>query len=375
MKILFLCGSLEQGCDGVGDYVRCLAGELMRQSHDISGIALFDWYITEVKEEFQNSEGFLIPVLRIPGTFSSKERYTLSKNWIDNYNPEFLSLQFVPYSFSKKGLFFSLSHNLKKIGKNRKWHIMFHELWVGMNTESSTLFFLWGNLQKILIKKLLINLNPDVIHTNTEVYRIQLGNLGFVAHKLVIFSNIKNACYNLNKKGKNRKIISNKNKISLVLFGSIHPGAPVEEFASEIFRTWKQKEIEVQLTIIGRSGDLRKKWTSSFRSVGIEVRLLGEQSPEHISKVLDNSTMGITTTPFALIEKSGTIAAMLTHGLPIICVSSSWEVRKIGKIQLSIDVYEYKVGQLHLIPPNGEKKNNNTPCIRGVSRKFTESLK
>jgi hypothetical protein len=47
MKIIFLCGSLEPGCDGVGDYTRRLAGELIKQGHHIAAVALNDQYLQE----------------------------------------------------------------------------------------------------------------------------------------------------------------------------------------------------------------------------------------------------------------------------------------------------------------------------------------
>ena len=49
MKIAFLCGSLEPGFDGVGDYVRMLASEVIVQGHQAVIVAIND---THLKKEY-----------------------------------------------------------------------------------------------------------------------------------------------------------------------------------------------------------------------------------------------------------------------------------------------------------------------------------
>ena len=43
-----------------------------------------------------------------------------------------------------------------------------------------------------------------------------------------------------------------------------------------------------------------------------------EQTTEEISRILTKGTIGVSTTPYDIIGKSGTTAAMLEHGLPIL---------------------------------------------------------
>src|SRR5690606_237249 len=90
-----------------------------------------------IDETSQEMYGFFIPTLRLPLHLTKLERCNRAKNWIDSNNPEWLSLQFVPYSFSKRGVPFSIHKQLLHIGGERKWHMMVHELWIGMDTESS----------------------------------------------------------------------------------------------------------------------------------------------------------------------------------------------------------------------------------------------
>ncbi|GHV58593.1 hypothetical protein FACS1894182_11320 [Bacteroidia bacterium] len=153
MKILFLCGSLEPGRDGVGDYTRRLAAEIIRQRHNASIIALNDRHCDTIIRTEQESDETLIPVLRIPDGLSDKERYHMAGDYIQSFNPEWLSLQYVPYSFQKKGLPFGLGKRLAIIGQERKWHIMFHELWIRIDKGAPSKHRIIGTPQKRLTKQ------------------------------------------------------------------------------------------------------------------------------------------------------------------------------------------------------------------------------
>lgn len=60
-------------------------------------------------------------------------------------------------------------------------------------------------------------------------------------------------------------------------------------------------------------------WSSIGRTHAhvAQVRI-GEQPAERISQALQVLDFGITASPLALVGKSGTVAAMLEHGLPVI---------------------------------------------------------
>jgi hypothetical protein len=148
MKIAFIVSSLEPGRDGVGDYTRRLAGELIRQGHECQIVALNEKVesrkqkaenrnptsdlrlLTSGFSETQHSEGTEVPCLRLPGSLGWPERTTLARKWVDAFNPDWVSLQFVPFGFQSKGLPFGLPRQLKVIIGSRPLHWMFHELWV-----------------------------------------------------------------------------------------------------------------------------------------------------------------------------------------------------------------------------------------------------
>src|SRR4051812_28350202 len=230
MKITFLCGSLEPGRDGVGDYTRRLAIELSKKGHEVSAIALNDPYVNELFTGYQPLENNNLLVLRIPSPWPATRRFSKAKEWIDTMNVEWLSLQYVPFSFHLKGLPFGLSKLMRELGEGRLWHIMFHELWVGMNKEATVKLIWWGRLQRYLIKNLIAHLSPKVIHTQTRYYQAQLAKLGCNAEYLPLFTNIPKLIGNSN----NFNIKQMRPKaISFVHFGSIHPRASIELLAKE----------------------------------------------------------------------------------------------------------------------------------------------
>ena len=90
MKIIFLCGCLEPGRDGVGDYVRRLALELINQGHDVSAVALNDGYV-EIKDSgFQQLDGVSFAVLRLPKSLSYSRRFLELEEWSEIFSPDII---------------------------------------------------------------------------------------------------------------------------------------------------------------------------------------------------------------------------------------------------------------------------------------------
>ncbi|TDH24637.1 hypothetical protein EXU57_14980 [Segetibacter sp. 3557_3] len=347
MRILFICGSLEPGRDGVGDYTQRLAAQLTLAGHQIGLIALSDNYQL-LPLRFKNSDKQIIrSMLRLPRSLSRKARLALAKEFIDDFNPNYLSLQFVPFSFDSKGLPFALPHFLKLVGGKRKWHIMFHELWLGMEIGASLKYKVWGYVQKLIIKDLVIKLKPVIIHTQTLIYIEQLLNIGIASHHLPLFGNIPNVNAEPNDSMTERiRKASYRKEVSFIIFGGIHIGGPVQEFATEVALYQANSGIRVSLTLIGRCGAGQLAWKNAWEKEGLRVIILGEQLPGRISTELNAATIGIVTTPYLLVGKSGSAAGMIEHGLPVLCVSKKWEVRGTNNLELPPEVEEYKKGNL-----------------------------
>ncbi|HEX9150897.1 MAG TPA: hypothetical protein VF842_02380, partial [Flavobacterium sp.] len=281
MKIIFICGSLEAGRDGVGDYVRCLACEFIRQGHIATAISINDKYVGESLNEIQSVEGTDISVLRIAASGNLSYRFLRAKKWIDEVDPDWISLQFVPFSFNSKGIPFRFCKQIASLGLYRNWHIMFHELWVGMDKSPPFKHIILGWLQQHLIRSLIRKLKPKYIHTQSRFYQHQLNLIGVNPGYLPLFSNI--------LKGNSHKLTLLKEfkpdfrEIKLVLFGSIHPGAPVNLLAFEAFKYSIKNRVEICLVFLGLCGSEQDHWMTIWKSYGLKVKLMGEQPQETIS--------------------------------------------------------------------------------------------
>jgi hypothetical protein len=365
MKILFLCGSAEPGKDGVGDYTRRVAGELIRQGHSCVIVAIMDKGIDSPSEELQESEFITIAILRLPFYNGYKKNCLEAKPWIDDFKPDWISLQYVPFSFNPKGLPFGFGKTIRQLSKGYKFHIMFHELWVGMNREATLKLKIWGITQRTMIRSFVKSVKPSLIHTQSKLYQWQLSKLGMDASLLPLISNIKVFCDNLKT--------NNSNVLRFVLFGSIHSGSPIASFGDSIVEYSTKSGKVIEIIFIGRCGLEQKKWISVFKSKKIRVKVLGEQSIQKISETLSNADLGITTTPILLTEKSGTVAAMIAHRLPILCVSKLWKVVGFsGNYTPSgIQFFQNRNLDKYLVL---KKANLISNTISSISKQFSNSL-
>ncbi len=342
MKVLFICGSLQPQECGVGDYSRRLAGELIRQGNQASIISLMDADILNSVVETQMDLTTSVTVFRLPYSSGYKRNCIEAKFFLENFNPDWVSLQYVPFSFHPKGLPLGLSKHLKLLTGSRHFQIMFHELWVGINGSTDVKIKIWGKMQLELILSLIRHLKPDIVHTQTPLYQTMLLRHGTHARLLPLFSNIP---LEVNKSNfyEGKPVPVKKEVISMVLFGSIHKNALVRQFASELKSYSVKISKKIKLIILGRSGKEAGIWSDEFRKLNMEVESAGEQSDINISKFLFEADYGITTSAFDILEKSGSVAAMVEHGLNIICVSTGFSPYKIPN---NNGLYNYSPGNL-----------------------------
>ena len=369
MKIVFICGCLEPGKDGVGDYTRRLSAELIDHGVEVSILAYNDKFVDSKTDELQKFQAINISCLRLPKILDIKVKTNIAKKWIDSINPDFISLQFVLYAFNNKGLPISLGNQFKKIGGDRKWHIMFHELWLGLGADETLKDNVIGFLQKYLVKALVKKLNVKVVNTHTQLYMQELKTIKVYSVFLPIFSNIPFVSQIETKRDKEY------NNIKLVMFGSVRPGAPKTDLAKEL----KQFSInnlkrKISLTLVGKSGEEQLNWADEFKKQGINVKLLGELKGREVSLVLQNSSFGITTVPSFLLEKSGTVAAMLEHKLPVLIVAKKWKPKNNFDLKLQDGLMEYEIGNVNNFIKL-KVDNKNIKGAKSVAEKFLSYLK
>lgn len=311
MKFLFLCGSLEPGRDGVGDYVRQLAGELLRKGHEAVGISLNDQYVTQ--------EDFISPVLakeellllRLPANWPATRRFQRAHQWVEEFQPDWISLQFVPHAFHSKGLPFFLGKYLRRLTQGWPVHLMMHEAWVGSEPGTDLKRLLISMLQEALIIRMIKRIEPAVIHTHLPLYSERLARRGWRVLPLPLFSNIPVAQQALKREA--------STLFRVGIFSQVDTGSDFLAFiASLAAHVASQRPFQV-LLIGGAASRMQQLQTTleSIASLRGSVHYTGFLAPAQVSEALQSCHLGITGVPRHALGKSGSVAAFLAHGIPV----------------------------------------------------------
>jgi hypothetical protein len=364
MKIIFLCGSIEPGKDGVGDYTRRLCGELIRTGHQVQILSLCDKQAIGFFTQTQMIEETPVTVRRIPIASSYNQRLAWTQEVLNEVAPDWISLQFVTYSFNSKGLPFWLPKFLRGLKGTHQWHIMFHELWLGIFKEPDLKERIVGWLQKKIIFKLFKNNFFQAKHTNSQIYKKILDPIVSIAI-LELFGN----CPVLN----DSIINTRKDTITFIHFGTINKKMDSSLFLNYLQTFFKKIKKDFKIIFVGGTGDKINDWIEISQELNIKLENYGCKSESEISKILGLSHIGLTTYETMFVEKSGAAACMREHGLPIL---SAREIEKPKNEVIEVEYLHYYNSQsleylLKIIQENPKEKTN---LIDKVSSKFLSSL-
>lgn len=302
----------------MGDYIRTLAQECSVVGVSCAVLALNDHHLQE--KHLLDQTG-TVSSLRLSSHLSTEERTALATSFVQQFGPDWVSLQFVAFAFHPRGFVFGLPHLLKSIlPANAKLHIMMHELWVGLAINHPVREKVVGPMQRYAIKRLLQKLTPQVIQVGNKVYYSRLKRWGYEVEYLPIPSNIPIVTdpsdgWIWKELSLNRE--ERANVYVLVLFGTLHDRWEVENVMGTLKNNLKKKLIVVS---VGSQGYGKAVWdriqkleNSNFRSIK-----LGFRADREISELLQFADLGICTTPYSLLGKSGSAMAMIEHGLPVV---------------------------------------------------------
>ena len=336
MRISFLCSSLEPGRDGVGDYTRRLAGEFIRQGHLCVAVALNDAHINAVVSETQQIQGISVSVLRLPDKMPWSLRKLETSKWLAKFNPDWFSLQFVPFGFHPKGLCFGLGKWLETLNPTAYWHIMFHELWLGLDKKCPVKHRVWGGLQRFIILDMVRRLRPQMVHTQADLYRETLSHHKIASAILPLFSNIPQSSGDgwskllepLVTKAV-RKPEARTNFYLAGVFGAVAPEWSAEKAVDSLLPLTQRFQKKLVLVFFGKnnlSAETFNKLINQLQDRAIVI-VAGARNDFEISIILQALDIGLATTPLQLIQKSGSVAAMLEHGLSVLVTRDDWHLR------------------------------------------------
>lgn len=271
-----------------------------------------------------------INVLRLSELLPWKVRLDKVKKFADDFNPDWISLQFVPFGYQIKGLPFGLEKRLKYVSHKVRWHIMFHEL--SVNKDESLKFRLWAFLQVQIIRSLLKGLKPSLITTNTEVYQHSLQKLGYPSIVLPLFSNIQRADHPIDSANDKIPDYLQHDRSSFItgtLFGAFSfKSWNLHSLLDKLVKQYQHKKIII--AAIGKMSSGSEYWKMIKAGYpSIQFLEIGMQDVAFISYWLTNYTdFGILTTLPELSGKSGSFMAFKEHGIPVLCKEPDGRLKK-----------------------------------------------
>ncbi|OAM91347.1 hypothetical protein OH491_22645 [Termitidicoccus mucosus] len=391
MNLLFICTSLEPGRDGVGDYARLLAAACADAGHRCALLALNDPHITASAVSTQSAPPHALPVLRLSAGESWRARLVAARHFARDHAPDWLSWQIVPYGFHPKGVIppsvRTLAAELATGGRN---HVMLHELWLGLSREEPPRHRLTGFLQRGPLLRLLRAISPDHTDTTNAAYQHALRRRHIPAALLPLFGNIPVATPLAHA--------ADAGTLTAVLFGTIHPQflatlPPVRVSRSshrsvssprnlfvELASHARATQRRLRILALGHNGEharaLAGRLASAFPPADLAYETLGEKPAPEVSRILQAADLGIATHPWALLGKSGAVAAMLDHGLPVIVPRDDWRLRRGPSDIPAIDPLAARLADLPVADFTAHlaRRRPAKNSLPGVAEKFLAHL-
>jgi len=324
---MLVCSALEAGRDGVGDYCRVLAGEFAKLGHQSMALALNDRFVE--REARAEDASDRLQLVRLPARAPASERYALAAGVIEEWRPDCVSLNFVSYGFQKRGLPVQELLRLPPLFAGRKLAVMLHELWVGLDDDrlpKNRLFY--GPVQRQLLFALLRRLHPAHLGTTNACYREVLARYGFDAQVVPLFGNVPVGAETaetwlyeaLAQQGAIGPDFDRRRSWLFGMFGLIDPSWPATAMFARLADIARRADRRIVVVSAGSAGADAAPVFERAKAALPEVSfaLLGRQPAEQISQFLNTVDFGLSSYPYALLGKSGAVAAMLEHGLPVI---------------------------------------------------------
>ncbi|MEM8867173.1 MAG: hypothetical protein AAGC73_02790 [Verrucomicrobiota bacterium] len=323
MRIAVICGSLAKGKDGVGDYSRRLVSAI-GSGHQILLLSLRD--IEKKQEQLGN-----VQVQRFRNPLYRADAASRALGTIREFQPDVISLQFVPFAFSSKGVIRELISLIDELADLCPIHIMFHELWLGEKPSLPLKHKILGIAQKRLILRALGHWKPALIHTSNTHYRDVLLRNGHKATILPLFGNIpiEAADPAAAESMLTHLPVSAHERIILFPFSQSHSWHS-RHVMSVLKKAAQIAGVSLRLIQVGKNAYVEHHWPrikAFARHEGWKSYTLGPRTESELSQLLQLADVGVSSAHLQLAGKSGAIIGMLEHGLPVICSSMELESR------------------------------------------------
>ncbi len=301
MNILFITNNLPPIVDGVGDYTLNLAKEFSRHGHSVSIISCCD---ERISTEYRDIK--ILPCVDSWDRSASK----IIVDVIRENRVDITLLQYVPHGFHPKGLPLAMIDTVKEIKKSgSKLFVFCHEVYVqpdGWNLKRTGCSL----LMQYITKQILIR--ADYIATSIPFYRELIRGL-IGAHRNVgvipIMSNIPPSKMDREEIAKLRQSIALEDELIVAFFGLRNIKSSIQ--AIEKLRCGGAK---LKILLIGK---LPSNLPADLPSDTFKTGILDIDMIDSYFRLSDILILP-EDTPYGCSFKSGSLAAALSSGLPII---------------------------------------------------------
>jgi hypothetical protein len=342
MKIALIVNTRDPGQSGVGDYALRLASKL-----------------SELGVETR---------LVVPRPTGEDVKRAVSE--LQAFQPDWTSFQFVPYAFARRGLVNRRSLPWESLKGYSGTHFMFHEVWIGAHEGASIRQQLMGFLQRRGIQSVMRRLRPDVVHCSNRLYSAMLRGAGIENQVLPLFGNIpiavsaEDPCVE-----KVRSLAPGTRREDwtvAALFGTIYPARHVPAVLRWLLDLCQRHGRRLLLVSLGHcplAEEILGRWKQALGE-GLPVDFLvgGRMSADRVSAWMQSVDCALATTPFNIIEKSGSAVAFAEHGVPVIVADDGAPVRGISLAQADLAPAFWLFGDQRLmrwqdLPPRKNPKS------------------
>jgi hypothetical protein len=275
-----------------------------------------------IVEEIQMERGHALPVMRLSPAKAWTARFERAHAFVETHAPDWVSWQIVPYGFHPKGIIPDSAFEFSRLGAGRHNHVLLHELWIGLSFGEPFKNRMYGFFQRRALIEFIQNIAPEVIDTTNPAYRAALIRHGCAPGVLPLCGNIPVEPMPPVPRGL---------EWTGGIFGTLHPQLDPRACISALARAAGAARCTLRILGFGRLGAHGDKLFAQLKNEyagRVAFENLGERSPAEISRLLQSLDFGIATHPWALIGKSGAVAAMLDHGLPVIVPRDDWSLRQ-----------------------------------------------
>lgn len=351
MKLVFITNNFPPEVDGVGDYTYYLSRELGKRGHEIHVICH-----QRVNSGHSSDKVRVYPSV---GQWTGSA-YRKILGQIKDIQPDWVVFQYVPYGFHRYGMPVSIVKFMRRVKKSGfRIFVFFHEFFIGFQFRSHKATLV--ALTQIWITRRMCRY-ADEVATSTDHYVEVLQRWRQDIHQIPVGSNIP-VC----EEATPSAAASAGTTFKMITFG-IRDTAVLLRF----FEYIKQEIKEAELIVCG------KQKCQNGEVVPEDVHFTGYLPGEEVAKWLTRADVFLLpdyvskTGAGGTCLKSGSLAAAIAAGLPVIGMSGKMNDRLLSQVEglQLVDYYHqetWKSAVLNVYRRRGAREDQ-----RAATRKFYE---